>query len=58
NVVSGTRHNKMIGKKVKLLDLENEQVAEDIVISVDLKKILWIQNYVSVDEAKRSLFSG
>ncbi|MQL93055.1 hypothetical protein Taro_025687, partial [Colocasia esculenta] len=91
---------KMTGKKVKLLDLENEQVAEGIVISIDPKKIvmgrpighaycevsinyenkpdaplfvkddhrfrikdaigshiLWIRDYVLVDEAKRSLFS-
>ncbi|MQM22028.1 hypothetical protein Taro_055075 [Colocasia esculenta] len=91
----------IIGKKVKLLDLENEQVAEGIVMSVDPKKIvmgrpighvycevsinyankpdaplfvkddqrlrikdaigshiLWIQDYVLVDEAKQSLFSG
>ncbi|MQM19441.1 hypothetical protein Taro_052443 [Colocasia esculenta] len=91
----------MTRKKVKLLDLENEQVAEDIVMSVDSKKIvmgrpigyvycevsinyanksdaplfvkddqrfrikdairshiLWIRDYVLVDEAKRSLFSG
>ncbi|MQL78739.1 hypothetical protein Taro_011157, partial [Colocasia esculenta] len=101
NVVSGTRHNKLTGKKVKLLDLENEQVAEGIVMSVDPNKIvmgrpighvycevlinyankpdaplfvkddqrfrikdaigshiLWIRDYVLVDEAKRSLFSG
>ncbi|MQL70857.1 hypothetical protein Taro_003183 [Colocasia esculenta] len=100
NVVSGARNNKMIGKKVKLLDLENEQVAEGIVMSIDQKKIimgrplghvycevsimyankpdaplfvkddhrfrikdavgshiLWIRDYVLVDEAKRSLFS-
>ncbi|MQL86976.1 hypothetical protein Taro_019500, partial [Colocasia esculenta] len=40
NVVSGTRNNKMTGKKVKLLDLENEQVAEGIVMSMDLAKIV------------------
>ncbi|MQM19675.1 hypothetical protein Taro_052683 [Colocasia esculenta] len=101
NVVSGTRNNKMTGKKVKLMYLENEQVAEGIVMSIDPKKIvmgrpighvycevsinyankpdaplfvkddhrfrikdaigshiLWIRDYVLVDEAKRSLFSG
>ncbi|MQL73037.1 hypothetical protein Taro_005389 [Colocasia esculenta] len=40
NVVSGTRNNKMTGKKVKLLDLENEQVAEGIVMSMDPVKIV------------------
>ncbi|MQM21196.1 hypothetical protein Taro_054230, partial [Colocasia esculenta] len=92
---------QMTGKKVKLLDLENEQVAKGIVMSVDPKKIvmgrsighvycevsmnyankpdaplfvkddqrfrikdaigshiLWIRDYVLVDEAKQSLFSG
>ncbi|MQM21651.1 hypothetical protein Taro_054695 [Colocasia esculenta] len=101
NVVSGTRNNKMTGKKVKLLDLENEQVAEGIVMSMDPAKIvmrrpigtvycevsihyankpdaslfvkndhrfrikdaivshiLWFRDYVLVDEAKRTLFSG
>ncbi|MQL78429.1 hypothetical protein Taro_010851 [Colocasia esculenta] len=89
------------GKKVKLLDLENEQVAEGIVMSMDPAKIimgrpigtvycevsihyankpdaplfvkddhrfrikdaigshiLWFRDYVLVDEAKRTLFSG
>ncbi|MQL82408.1 hypothetical protein Taro_014883, partial [Colocasia esculenta] len=101
NVVSGTRNNKMTGKKVKLLDLENEQVAEGIVMSMDPAKIvmgrpigtvycevsihyankpdaplfvkddhrfrikdaigshiLWFRDYVLVDEAKQTLFSG
>ncbi|MQM14280.1 hypothetical protein Taro_047210 [Colocasia esculenta] len=60
NVVSGTRHNKMTGKRVKLLDLENEQVAKGIVLSVDPKKIVVGRptGHVLVDEAKRSLFSG
>ncbi|MQL95453.1 hypothetical protein Taro_028113 [Colocasia esculenta] len=51
---------KMTGKKVKLLDLENEQVAEGIVMSVDLKKIVMGRpiGHMLVDEAKRSLFSG
>ncbi|MQL68441.1 hypothetical protein Taro_000728 [Colocasia esculenta] len=92
---------EMTGKKVKLLDLENEQVGEGIFMSVDQRKIvmgrpigyvycevsiiyankpnaplfvkddqrfqmkdaigshiLWIRDYVLVDEAKRSLFSG
>ncbi|MQL86011.1 hypothetical protein Taro_018536 [Colocasia esculenta] len=91
---------RMTWKKVKLLDLENEQVAEGIIMSIDPKKIvigrpirhvycevsinyankpdaplfvkddqrfrikdaigshiLWIRDYVLVDEAKRSLFS-
>ncbi|MQL70864.1 hypothetical protein Taro_003170 [Colocasia esculenta] len=54
NVVSGTRNNKMTGKKVKLLDLENEQVAEDIVMSIDLKKIVMGRpiRHMLVDEAK------
>ncbi|MQM02646.1 hypothetical protein Taro_035411 [Colocasia esculenta] len=64
NVVSGTRNNKMTRKKVKLLDLENEQVAEGIVMSIDPKKIVMgrpighVYCEVLVDEAKQSLFSG
>ncbi|MQM00321.1 hypothetical protein Taro_033052 [Colocasia esculenta] len=50
----------MIGKKVKLLDLENEQVAEGIVMSIDPKKIVMGRSIrrVLVDETKRPLFSG
>ncbi|MQM01236.1 hypothetical protein Taro_033981, partial [Colocasia esculenta] len=52
--------NPLTGKKVKLLDLENEQVAEGIVMSIDPKKIVMGRpiGHVLVDEAKLSLFSG
>ncbi|MQL98966.1 hypothetical protein Taro_031678 [Colocasia esculenta] len=48
----------MTGKKVKLLDLENEQVAEGIIMSIDPKKIVMgrpighVYCEVLVDEAK------
>ncbi|MQL93672.1 hypothetical protein Taro_026327 [Colocasia esculenta] len=52
--------SKMTGKKVKLLELENEQVAEGIAMSIDPNKIVMGRpiGHVLVDEAKRSLFSG
>ncbi|MQL88584.1 hypothetical protein Taro_021156 [Colocasia esculenta] len=53
----------MTGKKVKLLDLDNEQLAEGIVMSVDPKKFVMgrpighVYCEVLMDEAKRSLFN-